>query len=295
MASAPTEPGASPVPAETIARRLTEHVQQAGPTLGARLGLLARALFPSFSPAHYACRNLQTFIEKYAPDIHVAAKSGPDPVYAVVGAAEAPTQTAPAPESDADLWRVWVSPAVALAILVDTETGSVEAVRKESPVPDGRVALSPASLNVHKEIARTFIDGVEDHRLRADLTTGLTADGPWWRLWLRALRRDPGQLARWYEHRQRSLSEALKRALEESGLKREVAEAAFNGIIASRRKRPVLARRRSERLLSGELPAGTLLQVVKFIAARMSENELRSLPLPLGLTLDAVEHFKVSR
>jgi hypothetical protein len=297
MASAPTELAATPAAPELIARRLIEHVELVGPTLGARLGLLARTLFPGFNPGLYGCRNLRAFIEKHAPDLRVVGKSGPDPLYGRASG-EGSVQPVPLAESAPDLWRVWVSPGAALAIWVNPETGNVAAGSRNERPPVGHIAISPAPLDVHQSLARAFLESIDDGTLRAELAGRLAADGQWWRFWVQALRPNAALLAKWQEHRQRMLGEALKRALNEAGLAEDVAATAYAAILGSRRKRPPFVSRYSES--TSTFPSGAAapdqeLLIVEYVTARMSARELRGLSLPLGLTLEAIEHLKASR
>jgi hypothetical protein len=139
--------------------------------------------------------------------------------------------------------------------------------------------------------------------LQGELLEYLAGDRQWWRPWLQTLRRDPVLLAKWYEHRQRGLTESLIQALAEAGLAGDVGKAAYDAILSSRRRRPAFERGGSQTASMTpshenqgvERPTGDLLRIVQYIAVRMSERELRSLLIPLGLTLDALEHFKASR
>src|SRR5688572_10357634 len=95
MASGSSEPSSVPPAPELIARRLVDFVERSGPTLGARLGLLANTLFPGFSPRQYACRNLRAFIERHAPELRIVSTTGPDPVYGSASGGATPARTEP--------------------------------------------------------------------------------------------------------------------------------------------------------------------------------------------------------
>jgi hypothetical protein len=191
-----------------------------------------------------------------------------------------------------------VSPSAALAIVVDPLTGRVEASPRDQATTPGHIALSPASFDVHREFARSFLEGVGDPALRTELAGYLAGNGQWWLRWLQTLRRDPNLLAAWQEHRQHALSDALKHSLAEAGLAEDIATTAFAAIVGSRRKRP--SRTQEYRPLptmasSHELRADELVQIVRYAASRMSDRELRNLLLPLGLTLEALANLRASK
>lgn len=285
MAGTPTAPNQTIPTPETIANELLAHIRQAGPTLGAKLGVLIRTLHPGFQPARYQARNLREFLERYAPQLRVVAKSGPDPIYGLGGDQVAVTR-AQAEPSGPDLWRVWVSPAASYSLVIDKDTGRVRAGVGGQQASEAQVVLEPAPLDIHRALARSFLETITDTALRLELAGYLESEPQWWRRWLQVLHRNLQALAGWYEHRQRGLQEAFRDALRQAGLGEPQATAALGAIVSSRQMRPGTRRPPSVGGAAGPL---RLLEIVHRVTSRMSEQELRCLNLPLGLVLDAVE------
>lgn len=289
---------------QQITDQLVRSAQTSGGTvLGARAGNIVRAALPGFRPESYGARSLREFISQHVPALHVVGFSGPDPIYGLADAVLTPDPEGRSQATIADLWRVWVSPGSPLALSISPSSGGVRAVPRDADQVPDEVRVSSASLETHRLIAEEFSrDPDLPPGLAATLAAILTRSSedprPWWQKWQEVLRsNDPVFYQRWSERRRAGLEQALLATLDASGLGEEARQHAF-GTISARTARsratrgsPSRAPHTTTRSLptANAIPSGIdIREIVRFVIGKMGEDELRALPLPLGLVLDAI-------
>lgn len=291
---------------QRIEAELIRRAEEAGPgkgLLGSHVGLVVRTLQPDFQPQAYGVRTLREFIERYVPSIKVIGYSGLDPIYGV------PTSTSeplPQPPSSGgyDLWRVWSSPASPLAIAVKRATGETRAVPREQAGAEDEVQILPASFELHRSLATEFLKTHETLPEAVSAVLRQTLDDPkgaWWRRWFEILRDFPEINQNWLAYRRRGLESALQASLRSAGLESMQVDRACREVTTRTRgvgRRPGIVGDTT----AGGLPEAVaatrrteLVGLVQAVVARMGDNELRSLSLPVGLILDVLMRGHVGR
>jgi hypothetical protein len=107
--------------------------------LGVRLGAALKASFPTFSPAHYQCKNLRQFVKKHVPRVIEKGHSGVDVLYTVSESTEPSPAVEPtlnAEDSspiislpvDVVPWRAYSNPSYPLTVVANPGTGEVKAI-----------------------------------------------------------------------------------------------------------------------------------------------------------------------
>lgn len=282
-----------------LAEALQEEVAKAGPEKGLRgsaAGMLLRLLEPGFDPTSYGTESLRQFIARYAPDLQVLGFSGTDPIYGLKGWAGGVPRSARGPKY---LWRIWVSPLSPAALVINRASGEISAVPRSYRQKEGEVKVAPAPVEAHRAMAREFLKSQSFDNGVADALSGAvgSADSSWWRAWTEVLRsRVPEALPRWHEYRQKALEVLLEQALRGAGLDEVAAKSTFDSIVGTRTEKTHAppATRATSNGTARSLPTGATsgrgdaLALVQAVVARMTEDQLRALPLPLGLVLDAL-------
>jgi len=253
---------------QELVKALVAAIADAGPSTGlqgSRAGLVLRRIDPLFNPRDYGVKSLTEFIDKYAPQV-VPLRRDPDWVYGL--------KDWNAPDIGAiDFWRVWVSPSSRAKLLINESDGVVSAAMEDDPEPPGRVVLLPADGDFHRRIARTFA------------------------AWSRELHRISSEVAaKWRRYRAAALATELRARLEKS-LQAAAATAAFRSVAGNRRDLALdhAAPQRSapidKALTTPQLASmqdSSLADLVTRVIQRMSTDELRRLPLPVGVVLDVL-------
>ncbi len=274
-----------------LAEALEKAVTDAGPSKGlsgSQVGMLLRLQDPTFDPRDYGAESVKHFIARFVPQLQVIAYTGPDPIYGLPGWSVAHLAR---PRGPMDLWRCWVSPLSPASFSIERATGAVTTVARTYRQSEGEVKVDPAPLEAHRRMARDFLKQEQlDVELRRKLDqTTYAEDSAWWRQWMQLLRaRAPAAYVKWQEFREGALETLLHEALARAGLEENAARVAFEAILATRRqlKLPKDAPVQQEARTRDAAPE--LVAVVQAVVARLSERELRSLPLPVGLVLDAL-------
>jgi hypothetical protein len=279
---------------QELVKALVAAIAEAGPSTGlqgSRAGLVLRRIDPSFNPRDYGVKSLTEFIDKYAPQV-VPLRRDPDWVYGL--------KDWNAPDVGAiDFWRVWVSPSSRAKLLINETDGAVSAAMKDDPDPPGRMVLLPADGDFHRRIARTFADSLADVSEPVQESLRVIteqAGSEWWRAWSRELHRISNEVAaKWRRYRAAALATELRARLEKS-LQATAAGAAFRSITGNRRDLALdhAAPQRSahDKAVTAPQLAGvqdsSLADLVTRVVQRMSTDELRRLPLPVGVVLDVL-------
>ena len=290
--------------AEELAKELRRIAETAGSKgiSGSQIGTLLRTKWKDFSAAKFGAPSLREFIRTSVPELGELGRAGSDIVYGPKD--DAPAASEESAEDDRpDLWRLWISPSSPYSIAINRETGETREAFAGTTSPD-EVETRPVPIDKHRAIAGEFLGAraaalEEDARNRLAQILKDSEDPRWWQRWNEILTAASPQLSRhWFLYREHALGEALKETLKTSGLREEAQKRAFERISTSRRRRPI-----SKPQTRGEPTARVttaahaneraelnrheeLVRLVQHVASRMSEGELRAVPLPLGLVLD---------
>jgi len=294
--------------AALVVERLRKWITESGATVGlsgSQAGTLIRLYDPSFDPRAYGCESLAQLIARYAHDIQIVAYTGPDPIYGF--ASWSPSVISrPTASTATDLWRIWVSPLSRWALIVNRGSGAVAAAPRGQRQTDKEAKVEPASVEDHRQMARDFL-AAEAFSPEVRYLLDGTTQGPastWWRNWILTLtQRAPHQVGKWHHFRDGALETLLHSALAKGGIEGAEARAAFDRIVGTRRKRPFRAAvpetiDGTAKAIDGARPFESVpaerdvVALAQAVIGRMSDRDIRALPLPLGLVLDALRAKK---
>jgi hypothetical protein len=291
-----------------ISDAFVKQATAAGPSRGLRgseAGTIARLIDPDFTPFAYGVGTVKSFIAQFAEQLKIIRYSGLDPIF---GLAEWPTVPAAGPVAAPRIgpttpaaWRVWASPRTHLSLGIRRDTGQVRVLPTAVETVAGEVKIRAATLEQHQNLARDFL---RKQDLDAGLKTTLAgivggADPTWWRRWNQVVKTNSAELHRlWLEHRHLGLESALRTTLRSEGIEGAALDRALYEITA--RAKSVTEAEQAQgpgtSAASPEAPpvmprssdASSLRTLVLHVLARMNDEELRSLLLPLGPVVDAV-------
>lgn len=277
----------------------TEHAGPSRGLKGATAGGIVRNSvleIPDLRVKDHGYSTLRDFIAREIPELIEIGLSGADPIYGLVSWPPLPTLSERPINPDLpDPWRVWVSPSSQRLLGVNRDTGAVRALPSSERPREGEVLLRPLAPAAHRKIAADYLENVDvDPSLKLALTRALeNPSADWWREWNSALH-GTLELSRWFRQRADALEEALKHALGEAGLTNEVSRTAFK-LIAEKRShagttmsRDGQKRPAESSSVSSPQSREELLGLLLAIVPQMSEEELRSLRLPVGLVIDTL-------
>ncbi len=292
--------------AVTIAHSVTSSPSKTLP--GSDIGQIIQNQWPKISFLSLGVANLREFIGKYVPSVTQVAWSGGDPVYGtgldiptiasvpIKETAMAPLQAPVQHHSTGEGWRVWVSPSSPYVIAVDRETLAVR-VTLPGQSNEFEAELRPASATFHRQMAKKFLQAVQDG-IPAELKDGLDQlasdpDPQWFRRWTSYIReRLPEINERWLEHRRKSLLQELGRNLKDVGLENANVDRAVQNVLAldsPRRSLQTLTNPKLKGAAGRSVDEPDLIQIVQAVVGRMTDADLRSLPLPVGLVVDVMK------
>lgn len=277
-----------------IVNVLRSRIERAGPRkglIGAQAGICIREVDRDFNPRDYGVRNVSEFLKQHASDIRVISMSGPDLVYGLSEWTE--SQLEELDDQNFDPWRAWVSPASHLSIGITTDGRIVRPIR-EGTRKGKDVVVAPAPEQVHRQLAREFLTGLDNPSAELATTLEQALDGSsprWWRGWIEALRTrgEKSLYSRWLEHRRRGLEKALEMRLAEKGLDADAVTRAMTTVRAQRKKPPAAKGPKQQSEHSQSATPANLRDLVLRIVPDLSEGQLRELRLPLGAVLDALD------
>jgi hypothetical protein len=264
-----------------VRESLLEILRNAGPAgvAGSQVAARLRDDDPTFSPGRHGAASLRALIGTLVPEASEIGRSGTDVVYAL-GAATSPRR------SSDNLWRVWVSPRSPHVLAVDLQTGAVRMLTKGAAVGPSEARIEPASEAEHRQVAERFLatETAATPGLDVALKKG---EASWWRDWILALRTDADAAQRWQQHRVKEL-QALLAARLRATMKEDTATAAL-AHITSKPATTGRAAQASGRRVERRGTRSSLVALVQTVVARMYDDELRELKLPLGLVLEALD------
>lgn len=249
---------------------------------GSQLAAQIRKVDPNFTPSVYGAQSLRALVAATVPEATEIRRAGTDVVYALEGGSE------PAPANES-LWRVWASPRSPNALAV-TRDGRVRTIPRSGTQQPDEVRIEPVTEQAHRDIAQAFLDS-DTSALQSLLADALKVQKPsWWRDWVLALRQQPDVAQRWQEHRLTSLRRLLQSRIDET-VPAEGRAPAIEQITASRRRVSSTGGKAAHPPPTRDdkgVPRRSLVTIVQAVVARMEDDELRRLNLPLGLVLEAV-------
>ncbi len=278
---------------QEISSAIRDIVAASGQIPGTRLSAALKERSPGWTPSEFGVRSLREFVATHVSGVVVVGRSGMDVIYGLAGS-ERPSSpdVVQVPSSEPDFWRIWVSPNSPFALVVDRTSGHIKAIRRGgAPADEGQVLLEPPGVDVHRSVAREFLEKVPEE-LRARLRSSLeqSSDG-WWQAWLRDLRGST-HLPSWnsfrrdaFEHRLRSQLSAA--TTNEPEIERVLATIRDHHLEASPR-----GRRATSQVDLNRIEVDDLRRLVIEAVRRMSPPELRDLRLPLGVVLDVLASSK---
>lgn len=272
---------------ETIGDAVRDAIRQAAPDglMGSRAGNVIKSVAPDFQPRAYGARNLKEFMTLHVDGVAIIGHSGLDPIW---GLTEWATSDHGGARKD-EFWRVWVSPRATFVICVDAATGAVSMMPETGAQDCAGVVLPPAAPEVHERIAMEFArdsSAIPSEDLRSELLSLVqSARDGWWREWLTTIRAGGATCADdWTSHRHKRLREELQRSLAETCTSDAAADAAMKTIIQS----GYAARPKPPKTMAAGPKERDLRQLVKEVVDRMGDDQLRQVPLPIGLVMDVL-------
>jgi hypothetical protein len=289
---------------EQVRARLIQAVEEAGREhglLGSHAGQVVRSL--GFAPAAHGYGSLRQFMEKRVPELKIIqTRTGSDLRWGLAewASLEAPAGNTPAPKvtnvaADAphsSFWRSWVSPNSRFAVVID-DAGTVSLRLKTAAATPGETLLPPVSAEQHRTIARDFIVSTKlPNEVLDDLKRLLesSSSNTWWMHWSTYLKSATPEASRaWLQYRNTALESVLNAGVDSLPLPANISASVKQAIIRSR----TAARRQHGDIASRRRPpdgvvSATLRATVQQVVARMTEDQLRALSLPVGLVLDTL-------
>jgi hypothetical protein len=256
------------------------------PMRGARLSGFIKAEFKDFNTAAFECRNLRQFIRKYVPEIIEDGKAGTDILYKrkeeqrplfddpIKVVSTVTDRPAPLRQllDNPRIWKTFASPDSYYKLYYFPESEQLRVNHPGDPPEPNACEIAPISAQALKDMAVSFIDTLPDPE-RGPLLK--TLDMPkWWFPYFDALT-NRGLKSRWIAYRRRRIAEAFEKALlsvsltapQHSSSKPEHAKDATKAGVAQ---------------------GVTMREIAAKVVQRLTEPELRSLNLPLGYVMDAM-------
>jgi hypothetical protein len=185
------------------------------------------------------------------------------------------------------VWKTYASPATPFRLVGNTQTGALAVIQPGKPLPEAPwVAIPSCSVAQHAEIAKEFVLQIEELPKRSILQELIERAGSGPSSGFHQKVRDLGLGPAWARFRRDRILDHLKAALRSSGVE-------FSEVVDLK---PVPPQRMALGLRDSHLPTSPSsppsgLDIRKLAVAavsRMSETELRSLPIPLGYVLDII-------
>jgi len=260
---------------------------------GAQLRFILKTAHADFVPLNYSARNLRAFIRQFVPDVVERGRAGADVVY---GGKEPEQEPAPVEQislfdrgasslprtpldsllTDPRVWKTFASPQSPWRLFLNLRSGVVKVINPTEAAPDVSpwVLIPPCPAEVLLQIARDFVATVPE--TFQPLLARTFEDKKWWLPFFEVLQA-LGLRPKWIPFRRRRIVVEFERII--TTLMRESPDGA-------QKELP-----RERQLPTPAAPAAGLETTRKLAieaVGRMTEGELRSLNLPLGYVLDAL-------
>ncbi|HEY0307394.1 MAG TPA: OST-HTH/LOTUS domain-containing protein [Acidobacteriaceae bacterium] len=260
---------------------------------GSRLAVLLREAFPSYSADSLGCRNLRDFIRRCVPEIvEIQKRAGTDVIYttkeiaAQVPPDQAKISSSPSPAAPAisvmglllnnpRAWKTFASPSSNFRIFLRPDASEIRVLPKQATPSDASwVRIEPISALTLLQAGKDFVDSLPD-LYRPQLLRSLE-ETKWWIPYYDVLG-SFGIKNKWVAFRRRRIVDEFQKA---------IANARAQKLIESRVENNLLADPTPEHIVA--LPVNLIRKLALSAVERMTDVELRSLPIPLGLLMDAL-------
>ncbi len=228
---------------------------------------------------------LNTPIDSQGP-LNEVEQSTVNTIAAVISA-----ETSPISTLSGDLLRLWKSPNASYKLAVDKRNGEARAIGPSTQPNEHEVALSPPSVDAHRDIAKKYLESRIAPEHRGEFESKL-AEHLWWLAWDDLFRNLPrNHRIEWLTFRENALLDLLDDELARLDVP-EDARATTRRMVQESR----FARKTIQDRASGSTPSAprrieeshTLRQVIKAAVEHMSEDDLRKIWLPIGPIFDAL-------
>lgn len=258
--------------------------------LGSQLGNAIAKWSPGLSLRAYG--GLRAFVEaELGGAIEWLRREGLDDFYRVAakkladyGQWERPSWSTP------QLWSSFTNPnrSVRLAVAVDGKSLLIT-TSPDAPLPDGVVELKRLSTDSYRSMAANFLAGLPDESTRAELSP-LLGGNPFWNAWIDGVSKHE-QKAAWESFRVSAIDKEFLQQLAAAGIEEARSREMLTALHSSKNsQRPKGRSANATHRAPANLPHGRaeLLRLVRETIERLSDEELRSLRLPVGVILDVV-------
>jgi hypothetical protein len=252
---------------------------------------------------------LREFVDTHAPAVERVSRAGMDWVYglkscpaegeaptdnlrneavAASGSSETPATTQKRPEIkrhvpatfwkvDPKVWKTFVSPSAVFTLFGSRDTGELLVLPNGSLAPAGPWdQISSCTADDHVRAASDWLKTVSDSAVRQQLETALqNGTGPQSEFFATVER--CGLAQRWNSFRTKRLLGMLERRLAELGIPKR------NAVVSQR------ATTESPASNGTGISKRHVLSIATAALGRMTNNEIRNLPIPLGHVLDVLD------
>lgn len=245
---------------------------------------------------------LRDFVDAYAPSVVRVGQTGKDWIYQLKSAAAsstlstqgadhpptpAPSGTRQARTLETGVWKAFASPNSPFKLVANEETGELRDLPPGSPLPGGPwKQVPPCSVEKHLEIAAAWVQTLPDPKTRAFLETALkNGSGPASIFYetVKKLALAP----QWNRFRTQRILAVFEEALQTMRIPwRQAAPGDRQAGVAT------VTRTGRTPYAAGSGPRFTPQRPREIAVAaleRMSDAEIRNLPIPLGYVLDILE------
>ena len=286
------------VEAAEIAQYLTESVKSS-PTktlTGGQLSLLIKVRYLDFDPIQYQAKNLRAFVQEHVPELRIVGKAGMDIRYGLESTPQEGLQQSESVPvvhgaeplaplrvllSTPRVWKTFVSPTSPFRVSVQPTTGQIRVVHVTERTPEDWRTIEPISANVLLEVARDFVS--ELPQLQQDALAETLNRPKWWLPFFDVLR-TLSLKSRWIVFRRRSIVEEFERAMGKLERPMDLEQHATPVV----EPRPAPAGTPPPVTVDSKLRSSVARRLALKAVEKMSDSELRSLNLPLGYIIDAL-------
>jgi len=261
--------------------------------LGSYLGYAIKSKFPNVN-LKVQFGSLRQFVEKNCSGrIAWIGKHGLDDEYRCE---EASTPASSVAVASARFWSVFSDPRLSETLWIRCDTGDLSIAPQTHSESQPWAKIEPLSVDDHRKIVTDFLQNIEPANRPSFEAIAKTPD--FWSPWSRELRtHENGKYQEaWLRFRIEQIASGFKDRAISAGAQDKATAAAIAVLEASRKDlrkaRTGFEPRRAQypypTQLGGASSGSSLQDVAVSAITRMSEDELRSLWLPVGLVTDAI-------
>lgn len=285
---------------QQIANALVDSTRRMGSfgLKGTAAAKVAQETLDGFSARNYGHSSLRQFIEQNVPQLRIIGRAGMDVVYGLAEQKDTPAQGEQKEKQsyseinkEENFWRIWTAPQSPLALVINCATGEVRAKPRDYATEKDEYKLLSVQSEVHRNIAMQFLSEessiVAEAREQLQQIAQLPSDKWWWQ-WMNHLRSDEELNKRWMAFRRNCLRKELLAALASASIPAGIADKIVNAVSRPIHESLPPKMLRTHSSLGRHMTTATLRPLVQTVVSRMSAEQLRSLPLPLGMVLDAL-------